>query len=397
MSNKILHVLYLPRWYPNRNDPMPGLFIRRHAEAASAHCRISVVYVHADEHQKTAYELVKTSEINLFTAVVYYRGSKGNKAIGLWRFLRANMIGINAVKKEFGRPDLTHVHVLTRLAFVAWWLKFRYGVPYLITEHWSRYIATRNEFRGAARKWLTRFLVGKAALVTTVTHNLADAMKQHGLNHPHYRILPNVVDTSLFVPVPDKLNSPKRIMHVSCFEDRSKNISGLLRALKTLSARRNDFECIMVGDGMDFESIRLLSEALGLQNMVKFTGLLEGAQLASTLSSGDFLVLFSNYENLPVVIPEALACGLPVIATNVGGIAEQIHAGNGRLVEARDEDALAASIDWMLDNLAQFNPDDLRLPIVAKNSPQAVGNLLYNWYLWILGRHNIRASFPDQT
>ena len=57
---------------------------------------------------------------------------------------------------------------------------------------------------------------------------------------------------------------------------------------------------------------------------MSFTGLLEGQKLADELASGDFLVMSSNYENMPVVILEALASGLPVVSTNVGGIKEMI-------------------------------------------------------------------------
>lgn len=385
MSGNTLHILFLPRWYPNRYDPMPGLFVRRHAEAAAKYNRISIVYVHADERAAQHYEIVSNNEPNLFTVSVYFRQSK-NKLLNFWRFLRANCLGIRTIIDQYGLPDITHVHVLTRLALVAWWLKLRYGIPYLITEHWSRYIKGRDEFNGLARKWLTRMLVRRAAMVTTVTQNLAEAMQYHGLRNPDYLIIPNIVDTEIFSPQATKQNDLKRIVHISCFEDRSKNISGLLSALKELRQKRDDFECVMIGDGMDFEAMKALSEKYGLAEKVIFTGLQEGARLAETLASGDFLVLFSNYENLPVVIPEALACGLPVVATRVGGIAELVGEHNGILVEARNERQLVEAMDRMLDEFPKFKPETLRSTVTAANSPEAVGKLLNSWYSEIYKR-----------
>lgn len=383
MNNERLHILFLPRWYPNRYDPMPGLFIRRHAEAVSKYARVTVVYVHASEKGNAGFEVVITDEPELSTVVVYFPFSK-SKVFNVLRFFRANLLGIRIVKKTRGLPDITHVHVLTRLALIAWWLRLRHGIPFMITEHWSRYIPGRNEFKGVAKKWLTRFLVRNASMVTTVTRNLAEAMMGHGLYNTDYRILPNVVDTELFKPRIDKNNDLKCIIHVSCFEDRSKNISGLLRVLKQLSAKRDDFECILVGDGMDFEAMKLLAKALGLMGKIRFTGLLEGTHLASTMASADFLVLFSHYENLPVVIPEALACGLPVVASRVGGIAEVVDHNSGLLVEARQESALLQALDYMLDHFTDFNPAVLREKIVENNSPDAVGKLLHGWYLQVL-------------
>lgn len=385
MTNNILHILFLPRWYPNRYDPMPGLFIRRHAEAASKHVHISVVYVHPCSEKIDGYQTVQTFEPQLHTVQVYYTQSDV-KPLNLWKFFIANYKGLRLIRQRSGLPDLIHVHVLTRLAIIALWMKFYYGIPYIVTEHWSRYIKVRDEFGGFWRKLFTRWVVEKAAMVTTVTHNLAAAMQSHGLRNNDYRILPNVVDTNKFCITDKKPDSVKRLIHVSCFEDRSKNISGLLRALKKLSDFRQDFECIMIGDGMDFDAMRSLSKALDLDGIVHFTGLLEGQKLAQMLSSGHFLVLFSNYENLPVVIPEALACGLPVVASKVGGIAEVIGEENGILVEPGNETELTASMNTMLNQHMKYNPDKLRRTVVEKNSPEQVGKLLFSWYSELLTR-----------
>ena len=102
-----IKVLYLPRWYPNKFDPMPGLFIQRHAEAASLFCDISVVYVHAvsNDEQEKKYDIQKSTVNGVPTIKVYYRNPKSNiplvtqigKAV---RFYRANYFGIREMKKN---------------------------------------------------------------------------------------------------------------------------------------------------------------------------------------------------------------------------------------------------------------------------------------------------------
>ncbi len=103
-------------------------------------------------------------------------------------------------------------------------------------------------------------VVRNSAAVSTVSENLALAMQSHGLHHQHYLVLPNVVDTEAYILVnPSIAKAKKRFIHISCFEDRSKNISGLLRTIGKLAKLRNDFECIMVGEGIDLQKMKSLT------------------------------------------------------------------------------------------------------------------------------------------
>ncbi|MDP2238438.1 MAG: glycosyltransferase [Bacteroidales bacterium] len=385
-----LHILFLPRWYPNKYDPMLGLFVRRHAEAAAILNKVSVVFAFpAKEKMSKIFSTAIADEGNLFTVNVLYKKSlKTNplaKLINLIRFFHALHLGMNKVKEARGKTDLIHVHILTRLSLVAWWMKIIHGIPYLITEHWSRYLPTRNEFGGILRKSLSRLAVKNAGMVTAVTENLALAMQNHGLRNDHYVILPNVVDMDLFLPKKHAFAEKIRLIHISCFEDRSKNISGLLRVLKKLSEIRPDTECVLIGEGMDQKMLKDYAKSLGLaEPFLQFTGLLEGKKLAETLGSGDFLLLFSNYENMPVVILEAFACGLPVIATEVGGIPEMVKPENGMLVKAADEDTMLQAILEMAEKHKDYNHLKIRQSVEDQYSKKAVGELLTTWYQKVL-------------
>ena len=386
MAKDKLHILFLARWYPNREDPMFGLFVRRHAEAAALFQQVSVVYVHAIDGLKTTYQTERQQSVDLIEYCVYYKKLKAKSVAGKlmngWRFFKANHIAIKMLEKERGTIDLIHVHILTRLGVQAWWMASRRKIPYLITEHWSRYLPVNDGFNGFFRKWISRIVVKKAARITTVTENLATAMRNHGLKNPNYSVLPNVVNMQLFNIQEDKPKTEvARFVHLSCFEDKSKNISGLLNVLAALKNDRLSFECTLIGDGMDFERLKDYAAELNLNDHIQFTGLLEGEELAKTLASADFMVMFSNYENMPVVILEALACGLPVVATHVGGIPEMINENNGLLVEPRDEAALKEAIYWMAKNYQQYNAQKLRASVADIYGFEAVGNVLNKWYL----------------
>lgn len=367
-----MKVVFLARWYPHKYDPMFGLFVQRHAEAVALYDDVSVVYVHPDENTKNKFDIERTQENGVDTIRVYYK--KTGKFTSALRYFKACQKAL----KLAGKPDLIHVHVLTRMGIVAYLQKLWHGTPYLITEHWSRYLPG-NDFNGALRKMATRLVVRHAKLVTTVTENLAQAMQAHQLHNPHYVVLPNVVDTNLFKPKPHHNETPK-IIHVSCFEDKSKNISGLLESLKLMKDKGIPYQAVLIGDGMDWETMKQRAADMALNDRVRFTGLLQGQALVDELSQGDFLVLSSHYENMPVVILEAMACGLPVIATNVGGISEMVNESNGILVPARDTNALSAAMEQCCHTYNNYNTEEIRRKIVERYGKEKVGEIIHQLY-----------------
>lgn len=379
-------VLFLARWYPDRYDPMPGIFIKRHAQVAAGIAETAVLYLRAVPDKGPVFEFDHVVEEGVFTLRVYY-GVKFNlpillsKPLSIIQFIRAFVKGYGLLNKLWGKPNLVHVNVLTRLGILAWSLKFFQGIDYVITEHWSRYLPATGSYKGFFRKLITKFIVSQAKAVSTVSENLAHAMQNHGLKNKHYLILPNVVDTEIFKPADGYQRKIKRFVHISCFEEKSKNISGLLRIIKRLSDKREDFECLLVGDGVDHEKMQKLAIELNLSSeRVIFAGLLEGQALTESYQSSLFNVMFSNYENMPVVISESFACGLPVIATAVGGIPEIISSSNGILVQPCDEDGLYTAIDNMLDNYEQYDRLGIQARAIEKFGKAAVKEKLKELY-----------------
>lgn len=367
-----MKVVFLARWYPHKYDPMFGLFVQRHAEAANIHDEVTVVYVHPDENAQRKYDIERTTENGVDTIRIYYK--KKGKLSSAWRYYRACLKGLELA----GKPDLIHVHVLTRMGLVAYRQKLLHGTPYIITEHWSRYLPG-NDFNGCLRKSLTRKVVKNARCVTTVSNILAQAMQNHGLKNANYQILPNVVDTNLFKPIPHHNEVPK-IVHVSCFEDKSKNISGLLVAFKIMKEKGIAYQAVLIGEGMDLELLKQKAIDMRLTDQVRFTGLLQGQELVDELATGDFFVLPSHYETGGIVLLEALACGLPVIATKVGALPEIVNDDNGVLVPANNVPALAEAMEQCCHSYGHYSSDELRKQIVERYSYEHVGELIHQLY-----------------
>ena len=386
-----MRVLFLPRWYPNRYDPMPGLFVKRQAEVVSAHCDVSVLYVHEDPACSNMYEIEIADEDGINVVRVYYKVSLSEfgmfgKLVRMYRFFHANWLGFRKLR-DF-TPDLLHVHVLTRQGFIALIYKLFTRTPYVITEHWSRYFPQNNTYKGLLRKDITGHVVHFASAIIAVSEKLKEAMLDKNLNNRNYRVIPNPVDMDKFNII-EKTENPdpgkKRIVHISCFEDKSKNISGFLNAIKNLSKKREDFECYLIGEGPDWEQMKNHARDLDLiGKFAFFPGLKTGKDLVSEINNADFLVLSSHYETFGSVVIETLACGIPVVATNVGVVGDVVNKQNGLIVPPGDINALEEAIGIMLDNCRDYDRTQIRESVVDQFSNKIIGEQLHLLYQEVL-------------
>lgn len=377
-----MKVLYLSPWYPHRYDAMSGLFVRKHAEAVARNCEVCTLYLYADDQVKN-FDVVDQTTNGVREIYVYFPFVDRpllrplSKLVG---FLRAFRKGYKYLETEFGRPDVTQANVLTRCGVLAYWLKIRWGIPYVIVEHWTRYLPQNFNFHGLLRRWLSRLAVSHASWVMPVSGMLGDAMRHCGLRNEHYEVVNNVVDDFFFKRINTTVHEKFKFLHISCFIERAKNICGILRAVKCLYEKRQDFSMTIVGTGPDYDEVMAFVRTLDLPDgVVEFVGEQSPLAVCDYLGASDAFVLFSNYENAPVVISESLATGTPIISTNVGGIPDMVDGESGCLIAAGDESALCETMDWMIDHCKEFDSEKIREK-ARRYSYEAVGNHLVNRY-----------------
>ncbi len=386
-TGKKIKVLFISAWYPHRYDLMSGLFVRKHAEAVSLYCDVTVLYVHADE-QIDKIEIVEQQHNNLHEVIVYYPVNIKHvfyKILKIIRYVTAYRKGYKRVIQNGFLPGIVQVNILTRTGVMAYLHKLWKGIPYTIIEHWTRYLPSHPEYKGYIRKKLTERVVKHASAVMPVSEILKKEMISHGLRNPDYTVVSNVVDDFFFQEMEKKKREIKRFLHISCFIETAKNVSGILRATKLLSEERHDFELVIIGTGPDFEKIIALSESLNFpKDMVTFTGEKTPHEVAWWFQNSDAFVLFSNYETAGVVVAESLASGVPVIATPTGIIPEVIDEATGLIVDFRDEQALKEKMSRMLDHIpCGYDPERIREK-ARKFSYAVVGKELETIYTQVL-------------
>ena len=273
-----------------------------------------------------------------------------------------------ALRREGWMPDVVQLNVIQKQGILALWLKKRYGIPYVIVEHWSGFLPENGAYlrnNGSLKRKIYEKIAAAASVILPVSDRLKEAMQTCGIQNARWEKIHNVVDDFFFEKEESrksKVESRKTVLHVSCFDEAAKNVKGLLRAAKMLTEKRQDWQLVLVGTGADYKEVRAYAETLAFpEGTLRWTGELTPREVAEEMHKADAFVLPSNYENAPVVLSESLAMGLPIIASRIGGIPEMVDDESGILVPTRDEKALAEAMDEMLDNLDEYDSEKIRL------------------------------------
>jgi len=367
------NVLFLASWYPHPSNPTLGNFIQKHAEAASIHHNISTLSVHASDVSDVFVEQTKRDKLTEIR-VFYPRAS------GLFKRLRQYMrwrsavaLGVATYRQLVGEPDIVHLNVVFPLGLLV--KKHFPSTPLVITEHASGL----HEGPNAYAKWMLKRMLPvyqRAAMVLPVSANLGERIKT--LTGVSYQVLPNVVNENIFT-LSQESSNVNRFVHISTLYEAAKNVHGILRSVAELAKTERDFEFHIITDG-DASEAKIVANELGiLDTKAFFHDTMQTEGIASFLHMCKALVLFSNFENFPCVIPEAWMSGVPVIATRVNGIPEFANEHNSILIEPHNEAQLVAAMKSLLDGKS-FDAGALRTYALTHFSYEAVGKQLDEVY-----------------
>lgn len=247
------------------------------------------------------------------------------------------------------RPDILSLHsskagIIGRLASVL------LGVPVVFTAHGWSFAEGINNNQRKLYALIEKILAPLLDKVITVSHqdkNLAIEMGVLGAEKQI--VVHNGIPTLSHSSISGRMckhEEKVRIVCVARFSEQ-KDHGTLLQALNLLP--QVNWELVLIGKGPLMENVRNLALTLGVEDKVSFFG--ERNDVEEILSSSDIFVLPSNWEGLPLSILEAMRAGLPVIATDVGGVSEIITNDiNGYLVPPKNIDMLQSRLNKLLSS-----------------------------------------------
>jgi glycosyltransferase involved in cell wall biosynthesis len=259
--------------------------------------------------------------------------------------------------KNIKKSKIIHAHghpYLTSL--IAGKLAKYYEKPFILTQH-NTFIDYNNIFNYIEK--VNDLTVGKETLkqadkIIAVSNATKTYVLSLGADPNKIKVLHNGVDLDRFQPLPKIKEGMRKILGISKEAKvvltvrrlvYKNGVDTLINAANIAVKKKQNIVFIIAGKGPDMISVQRQIEFLGLEKNIKLTGFVADQDLHLYYNTADLFVLPSKSgEGLPLVALEAMACGLPVIATNVGGINEIMVKNFGKLVPANNPKALADAI-----------------------------------------------------
>jgi glycosyltransferase involved in cell wall biosynthesis len=308
------------------------------------------------------------------------------------------------------KPDILHAHWILPNGFIAGLVARATGIPLLIQLHGSDvFTAEKNPlFRRMAL-----FAAGSAAYITSPSPDLAERLGAIGVDTTKIGIVPNTVEsdfTSEVTPedvarLKGKLGIPDgcpvilalgRMVHV-------KGFSYLLEAFDRIAQEYPQARLVLAGGGTLFEEMKAIVNRLNLENRVSMPGEVMRGEVPVFFKMADLFVVPSirhesgAVDGLPVVIPEAMAAGLPIIGTKVGGIPVLVRNGcNGILVPERDPESLASAMRTLLSDTTLSCRYGSRARTIIENSVNydCISNYYISLYQNLAKRTRVKDIEP---
>lgn len=249
------------------------------------------------------------------------------------------------------QPDLIQAYFALPGGFVARILRLVYGTPYVLYFGGSdmpganptRYKNVYPFIRG-----LTRWVWRGAEISTVCSEGL---LKLGRTLDPEYdfRLVPNGVELVRFVPVERPPNPVVKVLFIGRLIPR-KGFQYVVRALPRIRELTNiPFEIEVVGSGAMRTHLDDLAAKLQVSQLITYQGTVPYSELQRSYQGADIFVLTSESEGMPCATLEAMACGLPVVTTDVPGNREIVREGeNGFLVSVGDTERLAQALAWLI-------------------------------------------------
>jgi len=353
--------------------PHAGLFVRARLQELAALAEVTVVApVPIIEYSRLAVNLP-------FTSIPPAHGQEGRCSVWRPRWLYPPFGGLinslclflrilplasklrrsfpfDVIDSHFGFPEGIAAGLLSR------W----FGVPFTITLRGNETAHSASGFRRMGLRWA----VQRASRVITVSERLAEFATSLGADPAKVRVISNGVDTRVFYPRNSDVFrrkyslSGKLILSVGHLIE-AKGHHRIVRAVKALHADGIPAKLLIAGGPGPAKSYRkeILAEieALGLLPHVHLLGERRPEEVADLIAAADVFCLASSSEGCPNVVNEALACGAPVVATDVGAIPQMIPSERYGIVVRPDDDAAlvdglrrALTRDWDRDRIAEW-------------------------------------------
>ena len=365
-----MHILIISHGYPTVKDPQWGCFEKDQAEALvrMGH-RVTVAVV--DMRFRPSNQVFGITHINDSSISAYTYFLLSGKLIPgrMKRFVSERMmlrLCRNIFRAE-GIPDIIYAHYMPCMAMLRQ-VKQNYAIPVVGMEHWSELnkstLPPRLMQSGRKAYALTDRLLA-------VSPSLQAQMKRHfGVES---EVVYDMVSDAFLQPVIPKKNAKPFVWLAVGSLIQRKGYDVLIEAFAQLD---NAERLIIIGSGPENQRLHTQAEQLGIADRVQFTGMLDKQAILSLMNESNAFVLPSRGETFGVAYIEAMAMGLPVIATPCGGPEHFVNSDNGLLVDMDNVEQLTEAMSQIEATIDKYQPETIRAYVQERFSAKAIAGQL---------------------
>ncbi len=362
-------ILIIPSWYP----PDGGYFFKEHSEALQKMgWRIDVLVTRLVGIRKlirTGWSSLRPYRVGEENGLRVIRSSylkvPGNEKYNILGWARQCARIYRRYEKRFGKPDFILAHSVTWAGYASYLLKQKYGIPYVIVEHRSFFVWSTDEARQMVKSYHVplfelaynnseKLILVSDSLMKGIEFLVPSAMERS-------MVIPNMIREDLFLPPTEpRITSPFVFLWAGRLE-HVKGVDLLLDAVKLITEKTDlRFSVRLAGKGSLREELEQQSMALGVSDRVIFLGRLSRIEMLKEMQDANSFVLPTRYEAFGVVLIEAMATGLPLIATRSGGPDSIVTKENGLLIERENAEDLAEAMQEIMTNINAYSAQKIR-------------------------------------
>lgn len=367
-------VLVVPSYYPTPAAPLTGSFFREQAQALAAAMDVRVLVTRGQPTRRFLARVPLPSQSRPLpdppAHVAVYRTDRFMRwPSTLDSMSKAVVSHVTTMVRGGWRPNVILAHQFFWGGVLASRVGRALGVPVVCVEHacpWLLYKFSHEQ------QMAIRQAIADVTIVGVVSPALRRLMLMHDLPRDlRWAVVGNLVDESLFHPGDPRTSRHRDEYVVAAVANRAfkKDLKTLFEAVALVKERQpeRDLRVLAVGDFRGSgPSLDSLAEAAGVPHLVETKASLDRAAVAELMRSADLFVSTSIAETFGIVMAEALACGIPVIATRSGGAEYILGDDSPFLVEVQDPPELADRIESVMTETLLFDPVAASAEIVSR-------------------------------
>ncbi len=387
-------ILIIPSWYP----PDGGYFFKEHSESISAiGYQVDVLVNRVIGIRKllkagfSALQPFQVKEENGLRVVrSVYLKIPGSEKQNIKAWSKGVLKLYAQYQERYGKPDLILAHSVTWAGYASALIHKQYGLPYLVVEHRSFFVWSTPEARKMVKPFYLPFFE-EAYRNCQALVPVSDSL-MNGLTHlmpwigEKTHIIPNMIREDMFLPPNELRKSDPFVFFWAGRLEHVKGIDVLLKAVHVLKQEIDTpFRVRLAGKGSLRAELELQSDELGL-SQVDFLGRISREEMQAEMQGANCFVLPTRYEAFGAVLIEAMASGLPVIATRSGGPDSIVNEENGLLIDVGDPTQLAEAMEQIIANYKSYSSSKIRSQTIGQYGQSAVMKKYRELFEQILGQ-----------